>query len=238
QAGGQPLQPPGPVGTTGQHVPFNNVACNMCHTSTTVPGGFKGTTVPHTNGPFMTWTRGKGTPNSGNSTPKCNLCHAPAGQKWFGTSQGTKTEGSHENSTPASDCIDCHRPAGSATAKPSHHLPAALLCDACHRTTAWKPATFFRAGVGPGHCADCHAASGTGATRKPAAHFVTARSCDVCHHSTSTWLPVMYDHLSPRYRPQTGIVRCIDCHTTNTEMVVRGPVKPARRALPGGAVRP
>ena len=311
QAGGQPLQPPGPVGTTGQHVPFNNVACNMCHTSTTVPGGFKGTTVPHTNGPFMTWTRGKGTPNSGNSTPKCNLCHAPAGQKWFGTSQGTKTEGSHENSTPASDCIDCHsptggfaaaaaaaakakprpttgvpvrptgrpsalgptnpratagtnplplpspgsgpfshagvlpgscaschRPGGSATAKPSNHLPTTLLCDACHRTTAWKPATFLHAGVGPGHCADCHAASGTGATRKPAAHFVTARSCDVCHHSTSTWLPVMYDHLSPRYRPQTGIVRCIDCHTTNTEMVVRGPVKPARRALPGGAVRP
>jgi hypothetical protein len=316
--GGQPLQPPAPVGQTGGHVPFNNVACNICHTSTTVPGGFKGTVVPHTNGPFMTYTRGKGTPNSGTSSPyKCNVCHAPAGQKWFGTSQGTKTEGAHENSTPSSDCIDCHSPtggfaaaaaaaakakprpttgltkrpagspaapttgpaprstppgatprpvagsasvtasgpfshsgvapgscatchraAGSATAMPGGHLPTALSCDACHRTTAWKPATYAHAGVGPGHCASCHAAAGKWATPKPAGHFLTSRSCDVCHHSTNTWLPVMYDHLSPRYRPQTGIVRCIDCHTTNTEMVVPGPSTPAgRKALPGGPIR-
>ena len=97
---------------------------------------------------------------------------------------------------------------------------------------------YAHAGVGPGHCASCHAGAGKWATPKPAKHFVTARSCDVCHHSTSAWLPVMYDHRTPRYRPQTGVVRCIDCHTTNTEIVVPGLSKPAgRKALPGGPTR-
>jgi len=38
-----------------------------------------------------------------------------------------------------------------------------------------------------------------------------------------------YDHLSPRYRPQPGIVRCIDCHTTNTEMMIPSLSRPAGR---------
>jgi hypothetical protein len=313
QAGGQPLQPPGTNGgpaSASQHLPFGTAACSICHKSTIVPGGFKGTTVPHTNGPFMTYTRGSGKSNTGTSTPKCNTCHAPSGAKWYGTSFSTKTEGQHASSTATADCVDCHsptggfaaaaaaaarakprpttgvpvrpagrpsvsgpnpratagtnpsttllagtgpfshlgvapgsctschRPGGGASAMPGGHLATTLSCNACHRTTAWLPVTYMHAGVGPGHCASCHAANGKWATPKPAAHFVTARSCDVCHHNTGTWLPVMYDHLSPRYRPQTGAVRCVDCHTTNTEMVVRGLVKPARRALPGGAVRP
>lgn len=120
---------------------------------------------------------------------------------------------------------------------PGGHLPTALSCDACHRTTAWAPAAYAHAGVGPGHCASCHAGVGNWATAKPSAHFVTARSCDVCHHSTSSWKPVMYDHLSPRYVPQAGFVRCIDCHTTNTEMVVAAARAGGRRAMPGGPVR-
>jgi hypothetical protein len=135
-------------------------------------------------------------------------------------------------------CTSCHRPGGGASAMPGGHLPTTLSCDACHRSTAWTPVAYSHAGVGPGHCASCHAAVGKWATAKPAGHFLTARSCDVCHHSTSVWLPVMYDHLSPHYHPQKGSVRCIDCHTTNTEMVVPGLSKPAgRKALPGGSIR-
>jgi len=93
--------------------------------------------------------------------------------------------------------------------------------------------------VGPGHCASCHAGAGTWATAKPAGHFLTGRSCDLCHHTTETWLPVTYDHLSPRYRPllgQAGPVRCIDCHTTNTEMVVsQTPRQATRKPLPGSS---
>jgi hypothetical protein len=307
QAGGEPLQPPGTSGgaaSSSQHLPFGTAACSICHTSTTVPGGFKGTTVPHTSGPFMTYTRGKGSSGTGSSTPKCVSCHAPSGTKWYGTSQSTATMGSHHGSTTAADCIDCHSatggfaataaaaartlqakprtttgitvrpgagpstsgsgsgrsrtlagsgpyshlgvtpgactschsPSGGASALPGGHLPTTLSCDACHRTTAWTPVAYAHTSVGPGHCASCHAGPGTWATPKPAGHFLTMRSCDVCHHSTSAWEPVSYDHLSPRYRPQTGMVRCIDCHTTNTEMVVASPSR-THKALRGGPIR-
>ncbi|HEX4583796.1 MAG TPA: hypothetical protein VH183_03135, partial [Burkholderiaceae bacterium] len=311
QAGGQPLKPPGTSGgaaSAAQHLPFGSTGCNICHASTTVPGGFKGTTVPHTNGPFMTWTRGNGSSNSGSSNPRCVTCHAPSGAKWYGVSFSTATMGSHHGSSTTADCIDCHsstggfaaaaaaaakakprptggpavRPSGTpvapttgprgraasgaaslagtgpyshlgvapgscltchsagggASAMPGGHLPTALSCDACHRTTAWMPVAYTHAGVGPSHCASCHAGAGKWATPKPAAHFLTARSCDVCHHTTTSWLPVTYDHLSPRYRPQRGMVRCVDCHTTNAEMVVPTTAKAiGRKALPGGPPR-
>jgi hypothetical protein len=305
QTGGQPLQPPGTSGgaaSTAQHLPFGSATCNTCHTSTTVPGGFKGTQVPHTNGPFMTYTRGSGKSNTGSSTPKCVTCHAPSGTKWYGTSFSTATMGNHHGSTTTADCVDCHSPtggfaatataaakprqakaktttgitvrptatptvpgtakrptltgtgpyshlgvtpgscvschsaAGGASAMPSGHLRTNLSCDACHRTTAWAPATYAHSGVGPGRCASCHGGPPNWATPKPAGHFLTMRSCDACHHSTSAWEPVMYDHLSPRYRPQTGMVRCIDCHTTNTEMVVSAPAR-THKALRSGPIR-
>jgi len=117
QAGGQPLQPPGTNGgpaSASQHLPFGTAACSICHKSTIVPGGFKGTTVPHTNGPFMTYTRGSGKSNTGTSTPKCNTCHAPSGAKWYGTSFSTKTEGQHASSTaPPTASTATARPAAS-----------------------------------------------------------------------------------------------------------------------------
>jgi hypothetical protein len=139
---------------------------------------------------------------------------------------------------PPGTCRDCHSPGGGASAKPGGHLPTALSCDSCHRTTAWRPATYAHTGVGPNQCASCHAGPNTWATPKPAGHFVTIRSCDKCHHTTTSWVPVMYDHMSPRYRPQPGILACIGCHTTNTEMIVPGAAKlSGRKAVPGGPIR-
>ena len=121
---------------------------------------------------------------------------------------------------------------------PGGHLLTLLSCDVCHRTTAWTPVAYAHTGVGPGRCASCHAGPGTWATPKPAGHFVTGRSCDKCHRSTANWLPVMYDHLSPRYRPQPGMLSCIGCHATNTEVIVPGLSRQAgRKAIPGGPVR-
>jgi hypothetical protein len=135
-------------------------------------------------------------------------------------------------------CIDCHSAGGGASAMPGAHLPTTLSCDVCHRTTVWTPVAYAHAGVGPGRCATCHAGPGTWATPKPAGHFVTGRSCDKCHRSTANWLPVVYDHLSPRYRPQPGILSCIGCHTTNIEVVLPGPKAAAgRKAVPGGPAR-
>ena len=307
-----------PAATT-QHIPFNAVACNICHSSTTVPGGFANGTVPHTSGGgFMTYTTGK----SGSSTPQCKGCHGPSGAKWQNASISTATVGSHQGSTTSQDCINCHsatgggfggaaaaakavrlmakptggltarpgstpsttpgatpaatpagtpaattgplprragslagagpyshvgvapascaschRAGGTASAMPGSHLLTALVCSTCHRTTSWAPATYAHAGVGPGHCASCHAGPGTWATPKPSYHFLTARSCDACHHITTSWWPATYDHLSPRYRPQAGIVRCLDCHTTNTEMVTPVQARAFRKAVPGAPHR-
>jgi len=139
---------------------------------------------------------------------------------------------------PPGSCKDCHSPGGGASAMPGGHLLTLLSCDVCHRTTAWTPVAYAHSGVGPGRCASCHAGPGTWATPKPAGHFVTGRSCDKCHRSTANWLPVMYDHLSPRYRPQPGMLSCIGCHATNTGVIVPGLSRQAgRKAIPGGPVR-
>ncbi len=144
---------------------------------------------------------------------------------------------SHAGVAP-NGCTTCHSPTGGATPMPAGHLPTTLSCNNCHRTMAWAPATYAHAGVGPGACSTCHAPQKLWATPKPAGHFVTTLSCDRCHHSTEAWRPVMYDHMSPRYRPQPGILACRECHTTNTQLVVPGPSKSGiRKALPGGAIR-
>jgi hypothetical protein len=93
-------------------------------------------------------------------------------------------------------CAGCHNGA-TAAGKPAKHLPTALSCDGCHRTTSWRPASFTHAGVAPGGCLACH--NGNQARAKPASHFASARSCDACHRA-STWAGARYQHLSPAYR--------------------------------------
>jgi hypothetical protein len=118
----------------------------------------------------------------------------------------------------AGGCIACHSAGGSATPRPASHLPTALSCDACHRTSAWLPALFTHNGVAAGGCASCHA--GNWATAKPAKHMLTTRTCDTCHHSTTSWTPETYTHLDTVYSPHPANVLCADCHSTSTEQVV------------------
>ncbi|MEP7181684.1 MAG: hypothetical protein ABI886_05830 [Betaproteobacteria bacterium] len=113
-------------------------------------------------------------------------------------------------------CTGCHN-GSTAAAKPGRHLVTMLSCDACHRTTAWLPATYTHPGVAPTTCATCH--NGSAASARPASHFVTTRSCDGCHRMTSWRPPMPYRHLSPAYSPHPT-VQCIACHKGNSEMVV------------------
>jgi len=297
QAGGQPLQPGGTLNggpAATQHMPYNAAACSLCHSSTTVPGGFATGTVPH-NAPFLVYTTGNGKSGSGSSAPTCKSCHGPSSATWqmaTAWSKSTATVGSHQGSAATADCTDCHGTSGSfsgnaiggairktlglsratgdsnanvrkpnglakaagtsggltdapfahagvtpgscaschaagggAVAMPASHLRTALSCDSCHRTSTWIPASFAHTGIAIHSCASCHAPGW--ATPKPSGHFVTVRACDACHQGTSAWTPVSYDHLSPMYRPQPGFARCIDCHTTNTEIVIQGISRPA-----------
>jgi hypothetical protein len=117
-------------------------------------------------------------------------------------------------------CASCHN-GTTATAKSGRHLATVLSCDACHRTTTWRPASFTHLGIAPGGCLACH--NGNMAKAKAASHFATARSCDACH-SASTWMVVRYQHLSPAYRQHGASVSCKSCHKSNAETVVwQGP---------------
>jgi hypothetical protein len=103
----------------------------------------------------------------------------------------------------------------SAKGKTANHVVTTASCDACHRTTAWLPATFSHSSVAPGTCATCH--NGTSAKGKPTNHFVTTRACDACH-TTTAWMPVRpYTHLSPFYKQHNSGVTCASCHKSNSE---------------------
>jgi len=116
------------------------------------------------------------------------------------------------------NCVSCHTPGGSATAKPANHLPNLLSCDTCHRTSTWLPALFAHSGVAAGSCGTCHV--GNWATAKPASHMLTNRTCDTCHRGTTSWTPVTYAHVDTIYSPHPANVLCASCHVTNTEQVV------------------
>jgi hypothetical protein len=49
---------------------------------------------------------------------------------------------------------------------------------------------------------------------------MTARSCDTCHR-VATWLPAVYSHVSPAYRPTPDKPFCVSCHVTNGEIIPR-----------------
>lgn len=115
-------------------------------------------------------------------------------------------------------CAACHTAGGAAPPVPANHLPTALACDACHRTSAWLPALFMHSGVGAGSCATCHAANW--ATPKPASHMLTVRGCDACHHGTASWTPQSYAHFDAVYTPHASSVACTACHQSSTEQVV------------------
>ena len=117
----------------------------------------------------------------------------------------------------AGQCRTCHN-GQSASAMPLKHLQTVMSCDACHRSTAWKPAQFSHQGVLPGQCQSCH--SSAAATGKAAGHFVTARSCDSCHRAVA-WVPVSYQHMSPLYVAQADKLSCVSCHVTNGEIIPR-----------------
>jgi len=97
-------------------------ACSICHKSTIVPGGFKGTTVPHTNGPFMTYTRGSAQEHTGRPRRTCNTCH--------GAERGHVRDQplQHQDGGPARE--QHRQPPTASTATADRRLPAAAAAAA------------------------------------------------------------------------------------------------------------
>lgn len=102
-------------------------------------------------------------------------------------------------------CVTCHV---SERPKDALHAAAAGECGACHRVSAWKPASFdhekaFRFDRHhPPRCADCHAPGGS----------LKEYSCTGCHeHSVP--------RMEAKHREEgiTDLSRCRRCHPSGDE---------------------
>jgi hypothetical protein len=101
-------------------------------------------------------------------------------------------------------CATCH-------AAPGNDLHRALrvACDKCHRTDAWKPASFDHAGLTQAElnrCESCHQAPAD------TLHNQMRGNCAQCHQPPA-WKPATFDH--DQYFPLDGDhnVTCGTCHS-------------------------
>jgi uncharacterized protein (TIGR03437 family) len=184
--------------------------CSVCHN----PTGWKGALTDHSRTGFA--LTGK------HSTLECSACHV-AGQ----------------TTKPDKACASCHVANYNATTNPNHAASGYPTgCDACHTTTAFRPASVDhprqRFPLSGGHatlqCAQCHkdgqlsGLNGTcstchlpqfNATTNPnhaAAGF--PQTCDSCH-TTAGWKGAANRH--ERF-PLTGKhtqTACLSCHADN-----------------------
>jgi hypothetical protein len=201
-----------PAGAT-PHIPYNNAACEACHSSSN----------------FTTFrVNAKSAMNHGVvSTMPCKTCHE-YGLKyhWYGFEIQTRPSPTHHASQ---DCgaSGCHvttsfekraivralpgqpvtrttgaRDAQAETAGPATALPNPGSVTADTRTGP-KPAARTHVGIAPGSCAGCH--NGSVATAKPGKHLATVSSCDSCHRTTS-WIPAAFTHTG------AALGSCASCH--------------------------
>ncbi len=210
--------------------------CKTCHESAYIWYGYTSTKTSAGPKPGVFTVR----PNNHHGTQDCKGCHSTSGfrslirpvvrqavnpglgllrpnMQQLPTSRGSMGANFDHVGIEPAKCKTCHD-GQRASGMPAKHLMVSNSCDACHRTTAWKPAYFNHAGISPNTCLACH--NGIAAPAKSAGHFMTARSCDSCHKMTA-WLPANYSHVSPAYQPAAGMVTCVSCHTTNSEVIPR-----------------
>ena len=173
--GGQPVQPPGTVGTSGagNHIPVGTSDCVACHASTDTESGtgFKLTTTPLLSS----------TGHTAVNALTCATCHA-SGDAWYGVTivvppgtVGTSGTANHI-ALGTGDCVTCHggtiavgafkittTPALAAT---GHTAVSSLSCASCHGTgSAWYgvPTLVTQLGnhipIASATCSACHGSS-------------------------------------------------------------------------------
>jgi hypothetical protein len=199
---------------TGAH---KAVACNTCHTA-----GFTGTSTDC----FACHGHDYASTAEPNHTlaafsHECLSCHSTDAWKpaqWSHDQTGFVLTGAHKNVTcnschatkfagTSSACLACHQQDYNTAADPNHVQGGfPTLCEQCHTTTAWKPATFdhnlsgFPLTGAHTHvaCNSCHASGFTG----------TPTACDACHHTDYTGVT------DPNHVAAGFSTTCTQCHTT------------------------
>ncbi|MBI3872430.1 MAG: hypothetical protein HY304_05075 [candidate division Zixibacteria bacterium] len=226
---------------TGAH---QQVSCGHCHTN-----GYSGAPM-QCDACHHTDYLGVIDPNhvSAGFSTDCASCHTTSGWKpaSFDHGQtGFALTGAHRSVTcnschasgftgTASACYACHGADYSGATNPNHALGNyPTLCEQCHTTSAWTPASYDHnlsgfpltgahtsvacnkchitgfAGT-PTACYACHAGDYTGVTdpNHVAAGFPT--TCQRCH-STTGWIPASFDHSQSGF-PLTGAHTTLSCN--------------------------
>ena len=216
ETGGQPLQPPGSVGTPGasNHIPYGSADCVSCHSATsTSQGGFKLGAAPALSAGGHAVV----------SALKCANCHAAAATSgnavpWYGTSAlappGTVGVSGSSNhiALGSGDCVTCHGSNFTAggfriNAVPlltasGHQAVSSQTCASCHQSgSAWYGVSTLTTSltshmpVGGAACTACHAPNfvvggfhiAAAPVMSVAAHAaVSPLSCAGCHENNPT----------------------------------------------------
>ena len=174
----------------------------------------------------------------------CASCHTPNGWQPAAFDHNARTPYKLTGAHVGAACAKCHTSptthAGAPTVcagchtKPASHIPvASTVCQTCHATTAWKPATFdhsaakfkligahatlacascHKGGVYSGlptACIGCHVQAGIHSPLYPA----TCTSC----HTPKGWKTITYKgpHTFPKFH-NGAAGRCLTCHSSST----------------------
>lgn len=157
-------------------------------------------------------------------TDDCQRCHIPIG--WSGrgfTHSSFPLTGAHAQADCEAchqagqftglprDCVGCHLVEYQNTIDPPHVSQGfPQMCELCHTTQAWTPATFNHAGI-VDSCVTCHL-DDYQATSNPnhqASGFPL--SCEGCH-STQTWFGATFNHTFNINSGDHSQLDCTDCH--------------------------
>jgi hypothetical protein len=103
-------------------------------------------------------------------------------------------------------CDTCH-----AAPNNERHKALRMSCEKCHKTEAWKPATFDHAALPQAQlnrCESCHKAPTDGL------HKQITGNCAQCHTSQA-WKPATFDHNNSFTLDKDHNVACVTCHVGN-----------------------
>ena len=210
------------TGKTSKHITTSS-ACDVCHqsgTSSWLPVNFTHDGNMTNCSSCHNGTAAPGKPTGHiNTSSQCSICHTTV--SWASaTFNHSGVNGS--TNCAQSGCHDGSNPNPLAKGIPgSHAHVGAYYCSACHRTTAWSPATFSHSGVAANTCNNCHGSIGP-ATKTGAGHWVlSGQQCDACHRTTA-WVPVTntYSHSQADiligFATHSGPPSCRSCHTSSS----------------------
>ncbi len=169
--------------TSVTHIPVIG-DCSVCHTNTTVTGG------------FSTWTMN----HSGVNTGTCATCHGASAASFTNTSGlAIKTTSSVTHIPVTGDCSVCHTnttvTGGFATWTMNHSGVTTAPCSTCH--AAGKSFTITGWGL---------------LITQPGNHFPITGDCAVCHGSAYTSFVIPSPYLSMVHVGGVNVTTCKTCH--------------------------